>query len=46
MTDRIRLLILLARPAVVVLLGLFTAIGLAQAGQAGTTCCSPKGWRR
>jgi 4-hydroxybenzoate polyprenyltransferase len=35
MTDRIRLLILLARPAVVVLLGLFTAIGLAQAGQSG-----------
>lgn len=33
MTNRIRLLVLLARPAVVVLLGLFTAIGLAQAGQ-------------
>jgi 4-hydroxybenzoate polyprenyltransferase len=33
MTSRIRLLILLARPAVVVLLGLFTATGLAQAGQ-------------
>lgn len=33
MTSRVRLLILMARPAVVVLLGLFTATGLAQAGQ-------------
>src|SRR6266536_2922912 len=34
MTVRIRLMILMARPAVVLLLGLFTALGLAQAGQA------------
>jgi 4-hydroxybenzoate polyprenyltransferase len=33
MTGRVRLLILLARPAVGVLLGLCTATGLAQAGQ-------------
>jgi 4-hydroxybenzoate polyprenyltransferase len=33
MTSNVRLLILMARPAVVVLLGLFTATGLAQAGQ-------------
>ncbi len=33
MIQRIRLVILLARPAVILLLGLFTALGLAQAGQ-------------
>jgi 4-hydroxybenzoate polyprenyltransferase len=32
MIRRIRLLVLVARPAVIVLLGLFTAIGMAQAG--------------
>lgn len=33
MIVRIRLMILVARPAVILLLGLFTALGLAQAGQ-------------
>lgn len=33
MTQRIRLLIVMARPAVVILLGLFAATGLAQAGR-------------
>jgi 4-hydroxybenzoate polyprenyltransferase len=32
MTQRIRIIVLLARPAVVVLLGLFAAVGAAQAG--------------
>lgn len=32
MIRRVRLMVLLARPAVIVLLGLFTATGLAQAG--------------
>ncbi len=35
MIRRIRLLVLVARPAVIVLLGLFTAIGMAQAGRGG-----------
>ena len=35
MTARIRLIVLLARPAVIVLLAMFTATGLAQAGHAG-----------
>jgi hypothetical protein len=34
MITRIRLIVLLARPAVIVLLALFTEVGLAQAGRA------------